>query len=289
MIICNTKAEVKSLIAKWQQDGLTHAAVPTMGALHEGHLSLVDTAVNHADRVIASIFVNPIQFGPSEDFDTYPRDLARDGALLEARGCHAVFAPAREEVFADDFSTRVSVSQVSEGFCGDARPGFFEGVATIVTKLFNILEPDTAVFGEKDFQQLAVIRRLVRDLDMSVKIVGAPTVREPDGLAMSSRNAYLSVEERQVAPVLHQAMVQARENLEAGAAINVVRDLALDTLIKAGFRKVDYFDLADALSLTRLDRADRPAQLLVAAWLGKTRLIDNISIAPSQAHHSAHE
>lgn len=280
MIVCKTKAEVKAVLRGWRKDGVTHAAVPTMGALHEGHLSLIDTGLAHSDMVFASIFVNPIQFGPKEDFASYPRDLERDIALLAGRGCHAVFAPSAEEMFAEDFSTRVSVSGITEGYCGAARPHFFEGVATIVTKLLNILEPHTAVFGEKDYQQLATIRRMVRDLDMPVTIVGGATLREASGLAMSSRNAYLGADERgKAAPALYRALTETAARLTGeGAAMAQLRPAALTTLTQAGFGPIDYFDLADAASLAPIERADRPARLLAAAWLGKTRLIDNIAV-----------
>ena len=218
MKILKTKQDVRRTVADWRQKSARVGAVPTMGALHEGHLSLVDTIRSHSDQVIVSIFVNPIQFGPSEDFATYPRKTDEDLDLLRSRGCDAVFMPDRDEMFAPDFSTRVLVEGTTQGYCSLTRPHFFEGVATIVTKLLLVMMPDCAAFGEKDYQQLVTIRRLVRDLDIPVEIIGGRTVREPDGLAMSSRNLYLTAEERAVAPVLFRTLTSAKERLEAGAA-----------------------------------------------------------------------
>lgn len=279
MIVCSSKDEIRSLISKWRGEGETVGAVLTMGALHRGHLSLIDAAKRECDRVVATVFVNPLQFGPNEDFDTYPRDLSRDQELLKAQGCDAVFAPVRDGLFAPDFSTKVSVGGVRENHCAVTRPQFFDGVATIVAKLLMILLPDAAVFGEKDYQQLQVVKRLVRDLDMPVNIIGAPIVREKDGLAMSSRNEYLSPDERAIAPALYETLKQAAEKVaDPNASWAPVRDWATARLIEAGFSKVDYVNLADAQTLALLEHADRPARLLAAAWIGKTRLIDNIAV-----------
>jgi len=279
MLICRTKKEIRAVVSGWRADGEKIGVVPTMGALHEGHLSLVDIARDSADRVVATIFVNPLQFGPNEDFDQYPRDLESDLEKLKERGCDVVFAPERASLFDEDFSTNVSVGGVSENHCAVTRPQFFDGVATIVTKLFMIVRPDVAVFGEKDFQQLAVIRRLVRDLDLDILIIGAPIMREPDGLAMSSRNLYLTPEERAAAPSLHEALLRVAERAE-GADWPTVRAEAVKTLEAAGFKSVDYINLVDVTSLEEIERADRPARILAAAWLGRTRLIDNVPAGP---------
>ena len=275
----HTKLEIKERIARWRQAGERVSVVPTMGALHPGHLSLVKRAKEKSDRVVVTIFVNPLQFGPGEDFDTYPREIEQDMARLEAEGCDVVFAPAHSELFAKDFSTNISVGGVGEGHCEVTRPQFFDGVATIVTKLLLILSPDLAIFGEKDFQQLTVIRRLVRDLDINVEIIGSPTMRETDGLAMSSRNAYLSAEERALAPLLYKTLNLAAEKIITKKADYVeVSEGAIAALLAAGFAKVDYFNIVDARTLLPIEQLDGPGRILVAAWMGKTRLIDNIAL-----------
>jgi pantoate--beta-alanine ligase len=259
------------------------ALVPTMGALHEGHLSLVRRAKELAPSVAVSIFVNPAQFGPNEDFDAYPRQMERDAELLRAEGVDLLWAPPVEEVYPKGFATNVSVAGVSEGLCGEARPGHFDGVATVVLKLFNQVGPDIALFGEKDWQQLAVIRRMARDLDLTRphvdRIVGVPTVREADGLAMSSRNAYLTPEERQAAAVLPRAMQFAIKRIVAGEPVLDGMDGLEAALLGSGFASVDYAVVADAETLEPLmELVDRPARLLVAARIGKTRLIDNMGV-----------
>lgn len=275
---------LRRAVEQLRQDGPV-ALVPTMGALHEGHLTLVREASARAAHVVVSIFVNPLQFGAGEDLDAYPRQLERDRGLLETEGVDLVWAPAVDVMYPAGFASNISVSGVSEGFCGADRPGHFDGVATVVCKLFNQARPDLALFGEKDWQQLAVIRRMARDLDLARPfadaIIGVPTVREADGLAMSSRNAYLSPDERARAVTLPDAMKTAITAIERGDEIHASLMALESTLIAGGFASVDYARLADAESLAPLGaRSDRPMRLLVAARIGKARLIDNMAVHP---------
>lgn len=249
--------------------------VPTMGALHQGHLELVKTARRHADFVVATIFVNPLQFKPSEDLDAYPRDEATDLNLLAATGADLVFAPTVAEMYPKNFSTGVKVSGLTDYLDGPARPGHFEGVATVVTKLFNQAQPDIACFGEKDFQQLQVIRRMTRDLDMAVEIVAVPTVRDEDGLAMSSRNRYLTEKERIAAAMLPAALKDAVTELRTGGAAAPILEKTRAVLRAAGFDPIDYVELCDGETLQPLPAAREGARLFAAAHLGHTRLIDN--------------
>ena len=273
---------LRTTIADLRKAGEQLALVPTMGALHEGHLTLVRRARDAADHVAVSIFVNPRQFGEGEDLDAYPRQLARDSELLEAEGVSLLWAPLPAEVYPDGYATSISVSGVSEALCGASRPGHFDGVATGVCKLFNQIMPDLAFFGEKDWQQLAVIRRMARDLDLTYphveKIVGVPIVREDDGLAMSSRNAYLSREDRSRAAALPRAMQDAiaslKESADAGRTLGNLRDM----LLAAGFSAVDYAELRDADTLAMLQGDNGTARLFVAARIGNTRLIDNMAV-----------
>ncbi|MPT48629.1 MAG: pantoate--beta-alanine ligase [Sphingobium sp.] len=260
------------------QGGGHIALVPTMGALHDGHLSLVRAAKAHADHVIVSIFVNPIQFGPNEDLDAYPRQEAQDAALLESEGVSILWAPTVSEMYPTGFATNISVGGVSEGLCGASRPGHFDGVATVVTKLLNQVQPDVALFGEKDYQQLAVIRRFVADLNLPAQIIGVPIARAADGLALSSRNAYLSVEEREQAPALYQAMQNAARQITSGMNITETLDTLKQQLLNSGFASVEYAELRDAESLSPIADITKEGRLLVAARLGKTRLIDNIAV-----------
>jgi pantoate--beta-alanine ligase len=275
--VVRTVAALRAEVAAWRAAGERIALVPTMGALHAGHLSLVRLARQRAQRVVASLFVNPTQFAPHEDFAAYPRDEARDAALLAAEGCDLLYAPTADEMYPDGFATTVSVGEVSGPMDGRSRPQHFAGVATVVSKLLNQCAPDVAVFGEKDYQQLQVIRRLVRDLDMPVEIVGAPTVRTEDGLALSSRNAYLSHEERAVAGRLNEVIRAAAQAVRDGEAIGVVVTHGLAALGEAGFTAVDYLEVRGAEDLACLGSgpATAPARVFVAARLGKTRLIDN--------------
>jgi pantoate--beta-alanine ligase len=280
--VVRTVAGLRAAVGAWRADGLRAALVPTMGALHDGHLSLVRIGLSRADRVVASIFVNPTQFAPHEDLAAYQRDEAGDAAKLAGAGCHLLFAPTVDEMYRPGAATVVTVSGVSEPLDGEVRPGHFAGVATVVTKLLNQARPDVAIFGVKDYQQLQVIRRLAIDLDLGVEIIGAPTARAADGLALSSRNAYLSVAERLQAPELAAALVAAVRSLRAGAPIAQTEATAIARLGAAGFGPVDYVEVRDAVDLSRLGPGplafDRPARILAAARLGRTRLIDNMAV-----------
>ncbi|MTJ82685.1 MAG: pantoate--beta-alanine ligase [Telmatospirillum sp.] len=278
--ILRSVTELRRIVADWRRDGLKVALVPTMGALHAGHMALVARGLELADRVIASVFVNPIQFGPNEDFSSYPRREAQDAALLTSNGAGALYAPSADVMYPEGFSTTISVGGVSEGLCGVTRPGHFSGVATVVTKLLLQALPDVALFGEKDYQQLQVIRRMASDLDIPVRIEGVPIVRETDGLALSSRNAYLSATERATAPLLYKTLQDVGARLIAGEDAVSATAWGKSEVLAGGFGSVDYLDLRDASSLKPLDSLDRPGRLLVAARLGRTRLIDNLGLLP---------
>lgn len=275
-----TVKSLRETIRRWRTGGETIALVPTMGALHIGHLALVKAAQMQANRVVVSIFVNPTQFGPNEDFDRYPRPREADLKLLRDVGADAAWLPGPEEMYPDGFATNIHVNGVSEGLDGDFRPGHFDGVATVVAKLLLQVAPDMALFGEKDYQQLCVIRRLVTDLNIHTRIVGVPTQREADGLALSSRNQYLSAEERAIAPKLHAVLqLLAGQLLDKGDATVLIEQAKAD-ILAAGFASIDYLELRGEDTLTPMASLTGPARLLVAAYLGKTRLIDTISIAP---------
>jgi pantoate--beta-alanine ligase len=270
---------LRDALAEFRKAGYRIGLVPTMGALHAGHMRLVEAAMEQCDAVVASIFVNPTQFGEGEDLEAYPRQEAADAALLEAAGVKLLWAPTADQIYPDGYATKVSVSRISDGLCGAARPGHFDGVATVVAKLFNQIRPDAAFFGEKDYQQLAVIRRMARDLDFTHDIVGVPTVRDPDGLALSSRNAYLTAEQRRNAVALPDAMRDAARAIATGGDVAAILEDARLRILAAGFHKIDYLELRDANRLAIQDVFSPPARLFAAAHIGRTRLIDNIPVS----------
>jgi pantoate--beta-alanine ligase len=272
---------LRAAVDALKSDGKPLVLVPTMGALHDGHMALVEEARRHGRHVAVSIFVNPKQFGPNEDLAAYPRREAKDAQMLSAAGVDILWAPTVDVMYPAGFATNISVSGISDGLDGAARPGHFDGVATVVTKLFNQVRPNIAIFGEKDYQQLAVIRRMVIDLDLGIEIVGMPTQRAEDGLALSSRNAYLSEDERKAALALPRALGEAKRQVEKGGAVDEALAKAVAILTTHGFDPVDYVTLCDAVTLEPMNLLDRPARLLGAAKLGKTRLIDNIAVDPA--------
>jgi pantoate--beta-alanine ligase len=274
-----TVAALRATIATFRKRGETVALVPTMGALHAGHLALIAAAKKRADRVVATIFVNPKQFGPREDFARYPRALAADRKALADAGADVLFAPAVEAMYPPGFATTITVSGLSDDLEGRVRPGHFDGVATVVAKLLIQASPDVAMFGEKDFQQLTIIRRLARDLDLPVRIEGVATVRESDGLALSSRNAYLTAEQRRAAPALYRALARAAADVADGRLDWLaIADAAIRAIRTGGFERVDYVELRDAATLEPVTDPARPARILAAAWIGTTRLIDNVPV-----------
>lgn len=278
LAVVRTVAALRRTVALWRERRQLVALVPTMGAIHRGHLALVEAARRECDRVVASLFVNPKQFGPTEDFAAYPRDEAADLAAFRSTGVDLVWAPPVDVMYPPGFAANIHIGGVGEGLDGTARPGHFDGVATVVAKLLLQCLPDAAFFGEKDYQQLLVVRRLAQDLDIPARIVSVPTVREADGLALSSRNAYLSPAERRTAPLLHRVLREAAAALAAQPeAVAGVLSGGVAAMTEGGF-VVDYLELRDAATLDPLPRLDRPARLLVAARLGRTRLIDNIHV-----------
>lgn len=278
MKILGTVNEVRSLVKEWKSQGLKVGFVPTMGYLHEGHKSLIDKAVKENDKVVVSIFVNPIQFGPKEDLASYPRDLERDSKLCEDAGASAIFHPEKEEMYFDDFCTHVDIEGLSDGLCGKSRPIHFRGVCTVVSKLFNIVNPDRAYFGEKDAQQLAIIKRMVRDLNFDIEIVGCPIVREEDGLAKSSRNTYLSSEERKAATILSKSLALGKKALESGERDSEkVKKIIIDNINTEPLAKIDYVDIVDSLSMAEVNKIEKTVLVAMAVYIGKTRLIDNFT------------
>ena len=270
--------DVRDTVKEWKAKGLKVGFVPTMGYLHEGHESLIRKASEENDRVVVSIFVNPIQFGPKEDLSTYPRDLDRDSKVCEGAGADIIFHPENEEMYFEDFSTFVDMNGLTSGLCGKSRPTHFRGVCTVVTKLFNIVAPDRAYFGEKDAQQLAVIKRMVRDLNIDIEIIGCPIVREKDGLAKSSRNTYLSVEERNAATILNKALTLAKEKIQSGERNSkVIIKLIEEILNSEKLARVDYIEVVDSLSMEGVERIEKSVLVAIAVFIGKTRLIDNFT------------
>jgi len=272
--------ELRNIVRDWRRAGDLVALTPTMGGLHEGHLSLVRAARRRARRVIATIFVNPTQFGPNEDFDAYPRDEVRDAELLAGAGCDLIYAPPVSEMYPEDFGTTVSVDTVTTGMCGAHRPGHFDGVTTVVCKLLNQAQPDYAIFGEKDWQQLVTIRRMAHDLDMPVRIASSPTVREADGLAMSSRNRILVPAQRRIAAKLNKALFASADHIAHGLPVERVTDACMKALLSAGFDSIDYIEARDAHTLEPVEMFSPgvESRLFAAVRLGATRLIDNVPI-----------
>lgn len=280
MKIATTIAEVRAQVAAWKKEGLTVGLVPTMGYLHEGHASLVDEAVRQCDRVVASVFVNPTQFGPNEDLEDYPRDFDRDKALLEEHGCHLVFHPSVEEMYPEGAATYVEIlSDMPKQLCGKTRPIHFRGVCTVVSKLFNIVTPDKAFFGQKDAQQLAILRRMVRDLSYGIQLVGCPIVREADGLAKSSRNTYLNPQERQAALVLSQAVKLGQELVAQGERDAAKLVAAMSAHIAAQpLARIDYVQAVDGVTMEPVETLQGTVLVAMAVYIGKTRLIDNFIV-----------
>lgn len=278
MEVVKTIKEVRAKVNEWRKQGLTVGFVPTMGYLHQGHGSLIKKAAEENDKVVVSIFVNPIQFGPKEDLATYPRDLERDSKVSIDAGASIIFHPDVEEMYEKNLSTYVNVDGITEGLCGEKRPGHFRGVATVVTKLFNIVKPDRAYFGEKDAQQLAVIKRMVRDLSIDVEVIGCPIIREEDGLAMSSRNTYLSAEERSAALVLSRAIKKCDEALKSGKIkVEVLKNIIADEINSTPLSKIDYIEIVDSETLEKVEEVSKSVLIALAVFIGKTRLIDNFT------------
>lgn len=278
MELVTTVEEVRSRVKQWKKEGLTVGLVPTMGYLHDGHKSLIDRAVKENDRVVVSDFVNPTQFGENEDWGSYPRDIERDSKLCEEAGAALIFHPAPEEMYAPDYCTFVDMNKLTDVLCGKTRPIHFSGVCSVVSKLFNIVTPDRAYFGQKDAQQLAVIRRMVRDLNFDIEIVGCPIVREPDGLALSSRNTYLNTEERKAALVLSQALKLGKDMMESGETDAVkIRKAMVEHIEKEPLARIDYVEIVDADSLESVQKIENKVLTAMAVYIGNTRLIDNFS------------
>ena len=279
MGIVSTVEEVREQVKEWRAEGFSVGLVPTMGYLHEGHKSLIDKAVRQNDKVVVSVFVNPIQFGPTEDLATYPRDIERDAALCENAGAALIFHPEKENMYFDDFCTYVDMDNLTKGLCGKSRPTHFRGVCTVVSKLFNIVQPDRAYFGQKDAQQLAVVRRMVRDLNFDLEIIGCPIIREEDGLAKSSRNTYLSAEERKAAVVLHKSLEKGERMLRGGEKdAEKIKQAIREVILAEPLAKIDYVEVVDFDTLESVETADGEVLTAIAVYIGKTRLIDNVIV-----------
>lgn len=277
MFTVNKVSDVKNIIDAWKKEGLTIGLVPTMGYLHEGHESLIKKARKENDRVVVSIFVNPIQFGPKEDYSTYPRDLKKDEKLCEASGCDLIFAPSNEEMYYKDFCSYVTVHNLTEGLCGEKRPGHFNGVTTVVTKLFNIFTPNKAYFGQKDAQQLLVIKRMVRDLNFNIEIIPCEIIREEDGLAKSSRNTYLNTEERKAALILNKSLKKAKETIESGETNStVIKDVISNIIKTEPLARPDYIEIVSTETIKPTEEIKKDTLIAIAVYIGKIRLIDNI-------------
>ena len=277
MKVVSTIKEVRENVKEWKKQGLTVGLVPTMGYLHEGHGSLIKTARENNDKVVVSIFVNPMQFGPTEDLESYPRDLEKDSKFCESLGADLIFHPEPEEMYHEDFSTYVDMSVLTEELCGLSRPVHFRGVCTVVNKLFNIVQPDNAYFGEKDAQQLAIIRHMVQDLNMDINIVGCPIIREEDGLAKSSRNTYLSEEERKAALCLSRAVKAGQNMICKGSKAEEVLSKMREIIEAEPLAKIDYVSMVDALDMQPVESVEKDVLVAMAVYIGKTRLIDNFS------------
>ena len=277
MEIITTVDGVRKQVKEWRKEGLSVGLVPTMGYLHEGHKSLIDKAVAENDRVVVSVFVNPIQFGPTEDLASYPRDLDRDAELCEKAGANVIFHPEDSEMYFDDFCTYVDMDDLTKGLCGKTRPIHFKGVCTVVSKLFNIVAPDRAYFGQKDAQQLAIIRKMVQDLNFDIQIVGCPIIREEDGLAKSSRNTYLSAEERRAALCLSRAVKTGQEAICKGIKAEEVLSKMRAVIEAEPLAKIDYVSMVDALDMQPVESVEKDVLVAMAVYIGKTRLIDNFS------------
>lgn len=276
MKVVGTVREVRELVKQWKREGLTVGFVPTMGYLHEGHGSLITKARENNDKVVVSIFVNPMQFGPTEDLESYPRDLEKDSKYCESLGADLIFHPEPEEMYHDDFSSYVDMSVLTEELCGLSRPVHFRGVCTVVNKLFNIVQPDRAYFGQKDAQQLAIIKHMVQDLNMDVEVIGCPIIREEDGLAKSSRNTYLSSEERQAALILSKTIKMAEELIAGGEKdANTLVAKMKANIETEPMAKIDYVKAVDGLTMQQVDEIKAPTLIAMAVYIGKTRLIDN--------------
>ena len=277
MKLVKTISEVKDTVKEWKKEGLSIGFVPTMGYLHEGHGSLITKARENNDRVVVSIFVNPMQFGENEDLDSYPRDIDKDSAYVEELGGDLIFNPEPSEMYNDGFCSYVDMSVLTEELCGLSRPVHFRGVCTVVNKLFNIVQPDRAYFGQKDAQQLAIIKRMVKDLNMNLEIIGCPIVREEDGLAKSSRNTYLNAEERKAALVLNKSLKLGKELLDSGCRdANEVRKVIIENIEKEPLANIDYVKVVDGLTMQQVEKIEKEVLVAIAVYIGKTRLIDNL-------------